>query len=342
MNFLIKFILLASILVILFSCTKTEPEYFTPVFSKTPINLVEFNTEFDDYNSTAPSFGETFPLCFSTTRKSSGANFDIIYKLMTIEFSKKTRELRIYENTNGNLNVNIQNANINSALNRINTSFDELGPYLIPMGMNFNGTNINGRFETYIFLYSNNASGNQDIKFTQNIEVENYVSPLDIEFLNSEYDDAYPCFNSDNSEIYFTSNREGNFSFYKVKTDNTKEIMDILTNPSIQQVERDTLLSSVSDDKCPFISHDLMVFASNRAGGYGGFDLYYSRFANGKWGEPINFGAKINTEYDEYRPIVRPQEEFENDFMIYSSNRPEGKGGFDLYYVGIDKINLNP
>jgi len=29
--------------------------------------------------------------------------------------------------------------------------------------------------------------------------------------------------------------------------------------------------------------------------------------------------------------------EFDNNFMLFSSNRPGGKGGFDLYYVGVKK-----
>ena len=95
------------------------------------------------------------------------------------------------------------------------------------------------------------------------------------------------------------------------------------------------------DDKCSFIISDFMVFASNRAGGYGGYDLYYSRFENGVWNAPINFGEKINSEYDEFRPIVRALGDstyFKNDFMLFSSNRPGGKGGFDLYYTGIQKV----
>ena len=81
-----------------------------------------------------------------------------------------------------------------------------------------------------------------------------------------------------------------------------------------------------------------MVFTSNRAGGYGGYDLYYSKFVSGKWLKPVNFGAKINTSADEYRPIIRREEGFDNDFMIFSSNKAGGLGGFDLYYVGIDKV----
>ncbi len=323
------------------SCEDSEInryKFYTGYFPEVPVNFEEINTEYDDYNSSAPSLGETFPLCFSSTRNSYGTNYDIIYKLVSISFSKSDGTLNVFNNTSGNLGVSIENNNIYSALRKINTPNDELGPYLIPQGRNYNGTNMNGRFETYIFLYSNNESGNQDIMFTQNLENENYEIPLKVDFLNSEYDDAYPTFNKDYSEIYFTSNREGNFNIYKVKTDNTKPIVEVLVDNSTLPIEKDIILSSNFDDKCPSISNDFMVFVSNREGGFGGYDLYYSKFENGKWNEPINFGDKINTEYDEYRPIVRHQLSFSNDFMLFSSNRPGGKGGFDLYYVGINNI----
>ena len=336
---IIIFIFAIANIITIQSCDKKNRyNNFTGSFSKTPTNLSEFNTEFDDYNTAAPGLGETFPLCFSSTRNSNGENFDIVYKLMTIEFSKTEGTLRIYESASSNLVVYNENANINSALNKINTSCDEFGPYLISQGRNFNETNT--RYEAYIFLYSNNTNGNQDIMFTQNLEDESYEPPLEVGFLNSEFDDAYPTFNKDNSEIYFTSNRDGNFSIYKVETNNN-EIIEILTDDSTVLVEKETILSSEFDDKCPFISHDFIVFTSNRGGGFGGYDLYYSYVENGKWSEPINFGKKINSEFDEYRPIVRPQSGFNNDFMIFSSNRPGGKGGFDLYYVGIDKIIHN-
>ena len=334
-----KTIFLGLIFMFLFACDK---DYLVGSFPETPINLTNFNTEFDDYNSDIPTLGETFPLCFSSTRNSNGSDYDIIYKLMTIRYSKTTGKLDVFEELSSNLDVYITNSNITSALSKINTSSDEFGPYLVSKGTNFNGTNIGKRFETYIFLYSNNSSGNQDIKFTQNLENEFYEQPKEISFLNSDFDDAYPTFNKDFSKIYFTSNRDSDFNIYSVRIDNSKDLIDVLTNTTQAPIEMDTVLSSNFDDKCPyippFISNDFIVFASNREGGYGGYDLYYSRFDNGKWSKPQNFGDKINTPYDEYRPIVRQQREFTNDFMIFSSNRPGGKGGFDLYYVGIDKI----
>jgi hypothetical protein len=82
----------------------------------------------------------------------------------------------------------------------------------------------------------------------------------------------------------------------------------------------------------------LLVFSSDRPGGFGGYDLYYSQKTSNGWTEPVNFGPKINSEFDEYRPVVSDHPDFANRLMIFSSNRPGGLGGFDLYFVGIPKI----
>ncbi|RLD19152.1 MAG: hypothetical protein DRI71_12290, partial [Bacteroidetes bacterium] len=186
-------------------------------------------------------------------------------------------------------------------------------------------------------LYANDENGNLDIKYIQNYDDVSFSVPTEVKFLNSIYDDAYPTFNTDNSEIYFTSNREGSFNIFYTAINSADELETVLSDTTVHNIIKDDQLSSEFDDKCPFISENLMVFTSNRAGGYGGYDLYFSKLVNGSWTKPINFGANINTEYDEFRPIVRPQEQFSNDFMLFSSNRPGGKGGFDLYYVGIEK-----
>ncbi|MFV8227119.1 hypothetical protein ACNKXV_14305, partial [Christiangramia aquimixticola] len=83
---------------------------------------------------------------------------------------------------------------------------------------------------------------------------------------------------------------------------------------------------------------DLLVFASDRPGGYGGYDLYYSKKTVSGWSEPVNLGPQINSVHDEYRPVVSSYPEFANQLMIFSSNRPGEMGGFDLYFVGIPKF----
>ena len=324
-------------------------KYHTGTFPSSPVNFTEINTEYDDYNASSPILGEGFPLCFSSSRNSMGADFDFVYKFISIEFSKTTGELAIFEGADGFQSLMEKSSNLNQAVKKINTASDELGPYPINMDYVRDDAYGNGPYYSFIMLYSNNKNGNQDIRFTHNTSSYEYEDPVPVSFLNSDADDAYPCFNGNRSAIYFCSNREGIFDIYLARTDPEKELLDILSSDDTLQIEKDTILSSEWDDKCPYIAngyreygenviHNMLVFTSNRESGFGGFDLYYSLLEDGKWGEPINFGAGINTEYDEYRPIVRPHIDFTNEFMLFSSNRPGGLGGFDLYYVGIPNI----
>jgi hypothetical protein len=332
------------LLIIIVSCERFPQgyKYNTGNFPDTPTNLVDFNSEFDDYNASTPILGETFPICFSSTRNTNGKNYDIVYKLMSISFSRTSGTLEIFDNSSSNLDVYIANENLFEAIKVANSSYDEFGPYLIPIGSSHRPVDKGYQsFQRYILLFSNNESGDQDIKFIHNTVDYEYSTPKKVSFLNSEFDDSYPAFNSDMSVIYFSSNRDGEFDIYMAEIVNDNNLVSILSDSSDVIINKNLRLSSDFNDMCPFISHNFIVFVSNREDGFGGYDLYYSRFENGEWNEPKNFGEKINTEYDEFRPIVRPQGDssyFSNDFMLFSSNRPGGFGGFDLYYVGIEKI----
>lgn len=336
-------VLLLVISLVAFSCDifnfNSGNKYTIGHFPTSPVNLADFNTEFDDYNSDIPIFTATFPFCFSSNRNSNGADFDIVYKLMSLDFSKKTGKLNVYENTRANLDVYTKHENIKQALHLINTSNDEFGPCLIPIGDGYLrvGSGYHS-FQNYIFLYSNNENGNQNIKLTHNTKTNTCDTIIELNYLNSDANDFYPTLNSERTKIYWSSNRESDYNIYFTEINKTEDILSDLTNAGEHPVKKNDILSSGADDKCPSISDNILVFTSNREGGFGGYDLYYSYFENGEWSAPINFGSGINTEYDEYRPIVRSDPgQFDNDMMIFSSNRPGGKGGFDLYFVGIER-----
>lgn len=299
-----------------------------------PVNLAEINSAFDDYNSNSPIFMESLSLFFSTNRKTSGSNFDIVHHPLDIISSYKTGKVTVeeYNVTNG------YHDKVSDALYRMNTDSDELGPYIWSEGTKANATDDKYGYNVYLFLYSSNEGGNQDIKFLHNLDDESYSSPISISFLNSPQDDAYPSLTTDSSALYFCSSRKGGFDIYKATLNKNISVRQNLEDTSPKDIVEVSLLSSSADDKCPLILDNIMVFVSNRPGGFGGFDLYYSIFKNGDWAAPVNFGDKINTEFDEYRPFIKPMgKDFDNDFMIFSSNRPGGKGGFDLYYVGVPK-----
>jgi outer membrane protein OmpA-like peptidoglycan-associated protein len=80
-----------------------------------------------------------------------------------------------------------------------------------------------------------------------------------------------------------------------------------------------------------------IYFTSNRKGGMGGLDIYYSNYneKEGVWGPAKNLGSKINTPYNEETPFLT-----ENGQRLYfSSQGHKGMGGFDIFYA--EKIGEN-
>jgi outer membrane protein OmpA-like peptidoglycan-associated protein/tetratricopeptide (TPR) repeat protein len=73
-----------------------------------------------------------------------------------------------------------------------------------------------------------------------------------------------------------------------------------------------------------------LYFASRRAGGLGGSDIYVSRLLdNGEWGDPENLGPGVNTTADEQCPFIHA----DNQTLYFTSSFWPGYGDDDLFYV---------
>ena len=73
---------------------------------------------------------------------------------------------------------------------------------------------------------------------------------------------------------------------------------------------------------------DWLIFAGNfPSKGFGNFDLYISYETPQGWSEPINLGSQINTEFWESSPSLSS----DKNTLYFSSDRPGGYGGKDLY-----------
>jgi outer membrane protein OmpA-like peptidoglycan-associated protein/tetratricopeptide (TPR) repeat protein len=73
----------------------------------------------------------------------------------------------------------------------------------------------------------------------------------------------------------------------------------------------------------------ILIFSSDRPGGLGGMDLYYSLRIGDSWGAPVNMGKSINTNNDEVFPYI-----VDND-LYFSSNGYPGQGGLDIFKAKI-------
>ncbi len=334
-------------IITLFGCP--DRKYKTGHFPETVINFAEVNTVFDDYNSTAPFIYNQYSLFFSSNRNSMGGNFNIVGENMYIT----------WDIVDGTLDIGTRVFGgwfdyLNQIFDSINTSCNELGPYF--MGYHDNPSYSESRWID-LFLFASDCDGDFDIKYVYSIttnnngaEETNISSLYELSIIENGANELYPTFFGNDfyyfdeygtdvsniEKLLYCSDKTGIYNIYQVDLPAVTNLLNVLNSEEMPE-EYLPDINSPSDDKCPYVNGNLLVFSSDRSGGFGGFDLYYSVYEDGNWSNPENFGERINTEYNEYRPIVIHYHDFDNNLMIFSSDRPGGKGGYDLYYTGIDQ-----
>jgi hypothetical protein len=83
---------------------------------------------------------------------------------------------------------------------------------------------------------------------------------------------------------------------------------------------------------CLTRSNDTLFFTSNRKGGYGGLDIYYStRDASGQWGNAVNLGPVVNSIYNEETPFITS----DGKTLYFSSYGHYNMGGYDVFYCSL-------
>ena len=76
----------------------------------------------------------------------------------------------------------------------------------------------------------------------------------------------------------------------------------------------------------------LFFTACNREDGLGSCDIYFSRLVEGKWTEPRNAGAPLNSSSWEGQPSLSS----DNRYLYFSSNRSGGKGQKDIWRIAFN------
>ena len=83
---------------------------------------------------------------------------------------------------------------------------------------------------------------------------------------------------------------------------------------------------------CMTRNSDTLYFTSNRKGGYGGLDIYYStKDAENQWVNPVNLGNVINTNYNEETPFIT----WDGKTLYFSSYGHYNMGGYDVFYTSL-------
>ncbi len=141
---------------------------------------------------------------------------------------------------------------------------------------------------------------------------------------------SFPCdaisFSSDYQRMYFTAREEGG-EHYKIYSSDYSVKRKGKGSWSKPGRPLDFCNGEFSCTH-PALSHDgqMMVFASDRDGTAGKYDLYISRKNGEKWSAPENMGNLVNTGGDELYPFLDNQNN-----LYFSSDGHPGYGGLDIF-----------
>jgi hypothetical protein len=304
-------------------------------FPEEATNLSVVNSNLDDINSDSPRINHEFKLIFSSNRQGSPPNhFNLVESNLVFYWDRSEGFLRV--------NKALFDAGLRDWVRKTETPFNEKGPYSFIDKENnqillFSRDNDRGVYS--IYAEPEKSLGTPNTRITQSLQIfEESVSEMYPSFYGKNFLKGADMVSQGNPEKFLmSSDREGVFDIYELDLPINFSALDYLFGDTPKSPTKISI-NSTANDHMPFVYGDMLLFASDRAGGFGGYDLYYSMKTGSGWSEPVNFGPNINSPQDEYRPIVSEPFNFSNRLMIFSSNRPGGLGGFDLYFVGIPKI----
>ncbi len=145
--------------------------------------------------------------------------------------------------------------------------------------------------------------------------------------INTPYHESSASFSSDGKTIYFISNRKegkgGRDIWVSTRMDN-----GTWTSP-----KNLSELNTSEDEEAVYLHPDgkTLYFSSKGYKGLGGYDIFISKFEDGKWQTPVNIGPPLNTPGDDYFLVVDAE-----GIKGYMASSTTGKDR-DIYEVIFEK-----
>ena len=185
----------------------------------------------------------------------------------------------------------------------------------------FPAITADGQELIFTVRYGRAHNDNEDI-FVSHQKNGQWTEPVSLsEHINTEYREGACSISADGRHLIFTICGPRGCDLFESKKEG-----EVWRKP----VNLGSGVNSSGWEAQPSLSADgnELYFVSDRKGGMGGYDIWYSKKdSTGAWARAINLGKPVNTKFDEIAPFIHVN----NRNLFFASNGLPGFGGFDIY-----------
>ena len=159
---------------------------------------------------------------------------------------------------------------------------------------------------------------------------EEWGKPKLLPSVNTRGWESQPCMSADGKKLFFVSSREGGVGESDIY------VSELTSEGFSTPVNLGSKVNSIGAEDRPFIHPDgqTLYFSSDAHSGFGGKDLFMSRFENGEWQTPVNLGEGINSIGDEISIFINTMG---NKAYIAKENNDNNRSDFDIYSFELPK-----
>jgi len=211
-----------------------------------------------------------------------------------------------------------------------------LGPPINSSSREFTVAISADNLEMYVSSERPGGVGYFDIYRRTRENEDNPWGPLvNVQEINSRYNEVFPCLSADGLTLYFSDwyywnaagDRPGGVGHHdlwmctRLSTD----------DPWEPPINMGVIINSLNAEVTPSVSQggQVLIFASNRSGGLGNYDLWMSTrsAAESDWAAPVNMGLAVNSSAQDCEACLST----DGLVLFFSSDRPGGMGSYDMW-----------
>jgi len=179
---------------------------------------------------------------------------------------------------------------------------------------------------TLIFTKRAGASGSYDEDLVVSYREAGIWSPATLlsNNIHSEFNEGAASISADGRTLIFTMCDKGQ-TFGNCDLFISRKYGEVWSNPE----NLGKVVNSKNWDSQPSLGADgnILYFSSDRSGGMGKRDIWYTQRVDNTWIQPKNMGNIINTLRDDVTPFIHTN----GENLVFASNGRVGFGGYDLY-----------